>query len=201
LRVLISFALLFISAIAAADENALVGKWESVGRSEGGLGATLQLNADGSLASAIGAMVDYTYSIDRGKLKTVFVDPETGKTKVTKNAIRFEGDDLIEKNGGGPRQDLRMTRQTPADTGNPILGTWKYPHSSGATAFVTFTRDGREILRIPLKVDGGSWVAVDNRLTLRVGGKEPVTVTYHIDGGMLTTVKDAKEFRYRRVRY
>ncbi len=94
-----------------------------------------------------------------------------------------------------------MTRLTPFDIARPIVGTWSYPHSSGATAFVTFTADGRQHVRIPMRVDGGSWVAVDGKLTLRVEGNDPVTSAYRIEHNLLTLVDDGKEFQYRRVRY
>jgi len=202
LRIKISVVLLLVSAIAAADDRALVGRWESINRGEGGIGSTLQLNADGSLSRTVGAMTDNTYKFDgRSRLTITSTDPETGKSVTAKFNVKIAGETLVEKNGGGRGIDIQMTRRTPLDIARPLLGTWQYPHSSGATAFVTFTEDGRELVRVPLNVDGGSWVAVGDQLTLNVSGTDPVTSTYRADRNMLTLVEGGKEFKYRRVKY
>ena len=198
MRARITICLLLVSAVAVAQDRALIGKWESVTRSTGGIGSTLQLSADGSLARTVGAMVDATYTFDGRTLVTTIVDPAIGKKDTTKYRVRIAGDQLTEINGGGRGVDIVMTRQTPMDITLPLAGTWRYAHSSGATAFLTFTADGRELLRIPMRVDGGSWVAVGDQLTLNVAGNDPVTSRYRVDRDVLTLVDNGKEFQYRR---
>lgn len=170
-------------------------------RGEGDIGTTLQLNADGSLARTVGAMMDATYTYDGAKLRITSPDPETGRAVTTTYRVKIAGDSLVQKNGGGRGVDIQMTRRTPFDRARPIVGTWQYPHSSGATAFVTFTEGGKQFVRIPLRVDGGSWVAVGDRLTLNVEDADPVTSVYRVDRNILTLVESGKEFRYRRVKY
>lgn len=186
--------------LALADDRALLGRWESVNRSRGGLGSIIDFNADGSLTTTIGAIVDFTYEVNKGRLTTTYVDPQTGKIEKTTNAIRFEGDTLVEKNGNGRGNDIRMTRQTAANPSEPLLGTWRYPHYSGSTAFVTFTKDGRRLLRVPLTVDAGTWVATSDQLTMQIAAREPITTTYHIDGDVLTINDHGKESKYKRAR-
>lgn len=201
MRIKITAVLLFISAIAVADDRTLVGKWESVARNENGIGSTLQLNADGSLARTLGAMLDYHYTFDGRKLRTTATDPNTGQLTTTTLRVKIAGDTLIEKDAGANGVDVQMTRQTPMDLARPLLGTWRYPHYSGSTAFVTFTDDGHELVRIPLKVEGGSWVAVGSQLTLNVEGNDPVTSTYRVNRDVLTLSDNGKDFKYRRARY
>ena len=71
-----AFALFFASSAAASP---LVGTWESMTTSTGGIGNTLEFTSDGSLKSTIGAMVDFTYTASATELKTVYVDPKTGR--------------------------------------------------------------------------------------------------------------------------
>ena len=201
MRAQLTAALLLLSTLAVADDNSLVGKWESVARNDAGIGSTLQLNADGSLARTLGQMLDFTYTFDGRKLRVSSLDPDSGRAVTNTYKVRLAGDSLFERNGGGSGVDITMTRLTRFDIARPLVGTWSYPHTSGATAFVTFTADGHEYVRIPMRVDGGSWVAADGKLTLRVDGVDPVTSTFRIDHNVLSLVEAGKEFRYRRVRY
>ncbi|HSP35226.1 MAG TPA: hypothetical protein VLU46_12990 [Thermoanaerobaculia bacterium] len=193
--------LLLLTSTAIADDRSLLGKWESLTRGDGNIGSTLQLNADGSLARTLGAMVDSTYTFDGKRLRITSADPDSGKPVTATYAVKVAGDSLLQKNGGGRGVDIEMRRLTPFQLARPIVGTWRYPHPSGTTAFVTFTEDGKQLVRIPLRVDGGSWVAEGNHLTLNVDGTDPVTSEYRLERNMLTLVEGGKEFRYRRVKY
>ena len=45
------------------SEVGIVGKWESVDRSQGGIGNTLEFHADSVVTQVFGAMVDFTYRV------------------------------------------------------------------------------------------------------------------------------------------
>src|SRR5689334_6174546 len=86
----LGLALLFsvFSADGFAVNSPLIGEWEAVARSRGGLGATLELKADGTLVSSLGAMVDAIYRVEGGDLITTYTDESTGKSQTAKMAVR-----------------------------------------------------------------------------------------------------------------
>src|SRR5438309_5534849 len=105
-------AIAFAAATAAAPlDLPLVGKWDSEGRSMGGIGNITEFHSDGSFTATIAAIVDFKYSLDGEQLKTRFQDPKTLKVEETSLRIRFDGDTLVEKDGNGPGKDIRMKRE------------------------------------------------------------------------------------------
>lgn len=200
LRQAAAFALWISFALLALGQEPPVGKWESVGRSRGGLGAILELKPDGSAALTVAAMVDFQYKLDGNKLVTSFENPETGKREEQASEIRIEGDTLVRKQEGG---EIRMKREgEERNAGAPIVGVWSYAHDSGGTAFETFTPDGRLIFRLPIRSDPGKWSVSGERLTVRIereAGSAPRMISFRIEpGGLVTTDDKGKDQKYKR---
>jgi len=188
------------SAVALAADSPLVGKWEAIARSHGGLGSTLELHADGTLATSLGAMVDAKYRVEGGYLITSYTDESTGKTQESKLAIRFETDMLVEKAVNNPAaSEIRMKRERAGKPGDaPIVGTWSYPAAHG-TARTTFTADGREIFRYPIRTSSGTWSAAGTLLTFGYEGRPPQTANYTLENGVLSVdSKAGTPVKYRR---
>src|SRR2546426_9686353 len=76
---------------------ALVGRWDAVTRSAGGIGQIIEFRADGSMTHWYAAMVEFTYVVQGPLLITSFT-PATGFFKdPATTEIRFEGNLLIQK--------------------------------------------------------------------------------------------------------
>ena len=177
----------------------LIGKWESVVRSKGGIGQALEFHRNGSLTQTTAAMVEATYRVEGSRLITSSKDPRTGKVTEDVTEIRFEGATLIQKSmqAGG---EVRMTRKrSGGPQAPPIVGIWSYPHYAGGTALVMFTPDGRMIFRLPLRTDRGNWSIAGDLVTIALPGSRITTLRYKVEAAQLTLTSDqAKERAYKR---
>jgi hypothetical protein len=187
------------SAARAQDAApALVGRWDAVTRSAGGIGQIIELRADGSMTHWYAAMVEFTYVVQGSLLITSFTPATGGVVEQTTTEIRFEGDALIQKSTGSGLE-TRMDRKRPGRPQDPpIVGVWSYPHDTGRTAFMLYTADGRLIFRLPIRADRGRWSVSGDQLRL---GPMPATtrVTYRVEGDQLVLTDDqGKQDTYTR---
>ena len=187
------------SAAHAQDvAPSLVGRWDAVTRSAGGIGQIIELRADGSMTHWFAAMVEFTYVVQGSLLITSFTPATGGAVEQTTTEIRFEGDALIQKSTQSGTE-TRMTRKRaggPHDA--PIVGVWAYAHEAGGTAFMMYTADGRLIFRLPMRADRGRWSVSGDQLTL---GPMPATtrLTYHVQSDQLVlTDNQGKQVTYTR---
>ena len=179
--------LLGAAAAALAADSSLVGKWEAVVRTSSGIGKSLDLRADGTLTGSLGAMVDARYRVEGDTLITTYTDEKSGRTQEAKMKIRFDRDTLVETNLAGPGEEVRMKREGPRKEGvPPIVGTWSTPKPPGGTAYLTFTSDGDEIFRYPIKTFSGKWSSMGTLLTLSYEGTPGQISNYTIENGILT---------------
>lgn len=187
------------SAAHAQDvAPSLVGRWDAVTRSAGGIGQIIELRADGSMTHWFAAMVEFTYVVQGSLLITSFTPATGGAVEQTTTEIRFEGDALIQRSTQSGTE-TRMTRKRaggPHDA--PIVGVWAYAHEAGGTAFMMYTADGRLIFRLPMRADRGRWSVSGDQLTL---GPMPATtrLTYHVQSDQLVlTDNQGKQVTYTR---
>lgn len=160
---------------------------------ENRVGRVVEFHSDGTYALFITAMDDYTYTVRKNKLTTIESLDGTKETF----PIVFDRGNLIVKNGNGRGSDRVMTRQSASNPKQPILGTWKFSHPTGATAFETFTKDGHMYFRMPLDVTPGTWSATSDHVTVQLSGKDAETSPYRIDGNILTITESGQPQRYR----
>ena len=186
---------------ATPSASPIVGTWESVAISKDGIGTTLVFAADRKFTWTTAAMSDLTYTATGDKLTTVFVDPETGKRQEQSTSIQVTRSTFVQKGGAGEGKDLEMKRVESGKPGSPlIVGVWSYPHSTGITAYITFTDDGRMLFRLPGRSAPGSWAISGPLLTLSIRGQSSQTYTYAISNGVLTMTADHGEpVKYKRV--
>ena len=169
---------------AADAAEPLLGRWESVTRSAGGLGQVIELRADGSMTQWIAALVELTYQLQGAQLITTFRAP-SGASEVQSMTIRFEGDVMIQHEARSG-EEITLTRKRSGGAQDPpIVGVWTMPHETGPMAYFLYTRDGRLVFRLPIRADRGGWSASGDQLTLGPGPGAGTTVRYEILGGQL----------------
>jgi hypothetical protein len=186
-----------LAAPASADSR-LVGRWDSQSRSQGGIGSMLYFTADGGVEMTVGAMIDSPYVVDGNRLyvgdgrqmtgpiefviadnRLIRIDPRTGH--------RYESQRL---DGGGPGQP-------------PLVGKWRSPHDTGATAIEEFTREGELFYRVPFRTDRGRYHTRKLELSIKLGNRrEALVFAYRFDGDLLilTGDKTGREDKFKRVR-
>jgi len=187
-------------ASLAAQEVSIVGKWESVARSYGGIGSTLEFHSDGTISNTLGAMVEFTYRFDGSRLVMSFTDPRNGELSGNIVDVHMSGDSMIQSDPkSGQETQFVRAQAAMADT-LPIVGTWSFTHSTGGTAFQIFTADGNMHLRVPARTDRGTYMLSGDTLTIVIEGQDAWQVRYTIDGAQLTLFSaDGSQQQYNRV--
>jgi hypothetical protein len=100
----------------------LEGVWESVERSNGGLGMTYDFRPDGTLCASPGAMVDFVYRFVGGKVLVLSAD--LSEDPETVMSFRLENDLLVVETGSPAPPLARVDAGDPEQ--GPVVGTWMY---------------------------------------------------------------------------
>lgn len=180
----------------------LVGLWETVETSKGGLGEVVEFRADGSFTQAVATIVDSYYRLS-GDLLSVDDAPlgEDAPPSATRTEfrVRLEGDRLIATDSEGTRIEKKRFGE-PADATSPLVGAWRYrpPYAGRRDAFERYTAEGRFFLRLPLSSSHGCYALRGNLVTLtsRQGDEKQVAFELRDDDLLLTGASGP--WRYRR---
>jgi hypothetical protein len=188
--------LFFVRTTAAqavvAVPGALLGNWEAISRSEGGLGSSISFAPDNTLTFTMGAMVDMSY---RHTGDSLFVTGSNGTLAPAKVAIVHDTL-VITRNG----REQRETRVGPASSGNPLVGHWTYLHYTGVPAYEEYTATGAYHLRVPIRTLQGSYTAFGDAAMLHLmgdGGGDR-NVKFSVVGDTLQLSWDGQKSRYLR---
>jgi hypothetical protein len=169
------------SALATSLRSTLVGRWESVRRSRGGIGEVLDLGEDGTHVRGPAVLVDLSYELNGPQL-TLAAPGEAAlpARDVTVTAATMQISDADE------REPLRHRVGSPASGPPSIVGVWKYEHYAGGTAFERYEAGGRLEFRLSMPATAhGRWTAEAGVLQLRSDESE-VSFDADIDGDLLT---------------
>ncbi len=191
-------ATLLLTAVAAPaagqgtrpPEAVLLGHWESVGRTEGGLGPMMEFAPGGLIVFMPGAVVDEPYRMV-GDTAVVEMPPE-GQLRYF-----FRGDTLIALGPqGGPTVAYRR-RSAPVAGAPRLVGTWSAvavdttasepARRAFARATTAFTADGQSHLRVPFRSDTASYrIAGDTLVITSAAAAGETRVRYAIADAVLT---------------
>jgi hypothetical protein len=191
-----AFAGLTASGVALSAEEApaspVLGFWESVETSRGGIGSALELRADGSLRWSVVVLVESEYRLDDGRL--VMLDESGGEQEMPVTVADGE----MEMTGPGGAEIHKTRFLDPTDGASPIVGDWSYDYFGQGQAFERYTEDGRMLFRLPMRTDAGTYRVEGDRLEVEAQGKTD-TWTWRLDDDELVVVTGGEERRYRRV--
>jgi hypothetical protein len=141
----------------------LIGTWEAVARSAGGLGSTISFEADNSMSFTLGAMVDMKYKRARDSL--YIIDPANG---INAFRIAILRDTLVMVNQGKEQRETRVS--APLKGADPVIGRWTYLHYTGVPAFEEYTPGGDFRLRVPIRTLQGTYVTMGDSAMLHLAG-------------------------------
>ena len=158
-----------------APPDALIGVWEPVERSMGGMGSVLELTCDGQYIQTTMALVDGFYRIDGDRL---FRRMGQNTVENPNEAVRFAIDGGALTTTGSDGSSTRRDRIGPAPTDGPkIVGTWRYPYANGPQkAYERYEADSRFEFRLPMASEQGPYRVEGNSIvfTTRNGPENPV---------------------------
>jgi hypothetical protein len=141
----------------------LLGTWEAVNRSAGGLGSTMTFGADNTLSYTLGAMVDMQYKRSRDSL--YIIDPQNG---INAFRVSINRDTLVMTNEGREQRETRVG--APVTGADPVVGRWTYQHYTGVPAFEEYTPGGEFRLRVPIRTLQGTYAVLGDSAMLHLPG-------------------------------
>jgi hypothetical protein len=177
---------------APAPAGSIVGTWEAVARSTGGLGSTITFGRDNSLTFTLGAMVDMTYKRVGDSL---FVSSADGALPPA--SIMFESDTLVVARSDREQHETRLSAK---GSGDPLIGRWTYQHYTGVAAYEEYTPTGEFHLRVPIRTLTGNYVVAGNTAVMHLmgdGGGDR-TVNFAVSGDTLQLTWDGQSTSYLR---
>jgi hypothetical protein len=160
--------LLALNVVAAqvappARSTPLIGTWEAVTRSAGGLGSTISFAPDNSMSFTLGAMVDMKYKRARDSL--YIIDPANGVNAFRVSILR---DTLVMVNQGKEQRETRVG--APLKGADPVIGRWTYLHYTGVPAFEEYTPGGDFRLRVPIRTLQGTYATMGDSAMMHLPG-------------------------------
>jgi hypothetical protein len=186
---------------ALATPDGLVGFWESVGRSRGGIGGAFEFGPDDTVRTHTLILVDLRYRVESDKL---FTDDGDGDPDgVPLGAIGGDTWTIpLEAEGAKPGKLEKKRVGATLPGAPPIVGVWTYDHrvGMGAKAFERYDTDGwlRFRMFMPGIPDRGTFDRRGDALRMTFRGKTQdhvVTIT----GDRMRLAGDGKEYEYRYV--
>jgi hypothetical protein len=146
-----------------ARSTSLIGTWEAVTRSAGGLGSTISFAPDNSMSFTLGAMVDMKYKRARDSL--YIIDPANGVNAFRVSILR---DTLVMVNQGKEQRETRVG--APLKGADPVIGRWTYLHYTGVPAFEEYTPGGDFRLRVPIRTLQGTYATMGDSAMMHLPG-------------------------------
>lgn len=146
-----------------ARSTPLIGTWEAVTRSAGGLGSTISFAPDNSMSFTLGAMVDMKYKRARDSL--YIIDPANGVNAFRVSILR---DTLVMVNQGKEQRETRVG--APLKGVDPVIGRWTYLHYTGVPAFEEYTPGGDFRLRVPIRTLQGTYATMGDSAMMHLPG-------------------------------
>lgn len=183
-----------------AASGQIVGQWESVERSPGGVGEVIEFRGDGTAHQVSAAMGDATYRLDGDWLLTYWKDRESGKTSAIANRVEFEGYDLLQKDEEGNLVS-RLHRAGSALGGSPVEGIWCSEDGPGLTTFTEFTAGGDMFIRLPIRVLLGRYWLSGDQLAVELAESTRKEFQFQVTDDLLTvTPPGGTPRQFRRAR-
>jgi hypothetical protein len=184
----------------AASGQSLVGGWESVERSPGGVGEFIEFRPDGTAHQVSAAMGDATYKLDGEWLLTFWKDRESGKSSALATRVEVEGYDLLQRDEQGNLVS-RLQRIGSPVRGSAVEGVWCSEDGPGLTTFTEFTAGGDMFIRLPIRVLIGRYWLSGDQLAVELAESTRKEFQFQVADDVLTvTPASGASRQFRRAR-
>lgn len=184
------------------ENNNIIGKWESVNRSNTGIGSSYIFYPDGKFKFITGAMIDYIYHKDNNRLITTFVNVFTKEVTKDTSFIEIKGDTLYQQKTNDGENKYKIYTRAKEDNrekGVGLTGKWKSQNQAGQTAYYEFQEDGVLYFRLPYEIKIGNFRINGNKITFDRGDRER-TENFKIENNFLTiTGNSGSEQTYHKI--
>jgi hypothetical protein len=186
-----------IPVVVPAPLPELIGTWDAITRSHGGIGSSLLVGEDSVFALVLGAMVDVKYKVNRGEF--TFFGEERGRRFSETQKLTFVGDTAVLSAKGCSMKLIPLETGTAAGS---LVGKWRMVHLTGVPAYEEFSPDGMARLRVPMQVQKGTYSVRGDTIAFHTITPRPEDWSgrFILTGDTLTISNDAGQHRYLRAR-
>jgi len=157
--------LLTITSYAQDRQDLIMGEWVSESRTKGGLGTSRSFKAGGTLIVTFGALVNFTYKLEKNILSLYGIEGDL----IAKKEVYYLDTDIILINLE-TKEEERLSR-IDGDSKKTILGKWKGPHYTGGKQILHFTANGNCYLSVPFMFARGNYQVSNHVLKEIIKGK------------------------------
>jgi len=171
----------------AQNDNNIIGKWESINRSNTGIGSSYVFYSNGKFDFITGAMIDYIYHIKNDRLITTFVNVFNKRVKKDTSFIEIKDNTLYQKEIANGKITNKIYTRVNKDYINKfsIIGKWKSQNEAGQTAFYNFTEDGMLYFRLPFEIKKGTFTIKGNNISFNFKNRT-ISESFRIKDEFLT---------------
>ena len=159
----------------------ITGIWSATERTKGGLGSQWTFFENGIISLTFGALVDFKYEIEDN-----FILMHMAGDKEIKEEFNISGDTLTIKSENSPETQIMKWAGIPADIKQPLIGNWTYPHYTGQTALMRYTRGGLAQLSVPFVVENGTYSIRASQVVIAFRNKETKAYSFVRNKNKLT---------------
>jgi hypothetical protein len=202
-RIRFIFSVLFVPCVAAAQTGtagsaSIIGTWEALSRSPGGLGSTIAFGPDNTMTFTIGEMVDMSYRLSGDSLFVTNADGDLPAAQIS-----IVKDTLVVTRDGREQRETRVSeppRDSVGGDADSLVGLWTYRHYTGVPAYEEYTSDGGYHLRVPIRTLKGNYTTAGNSAMLHLmgdGGGDRA-VKFAVAGDTLQLTWNGQTTRYLR---
>ena len=183
--------------ISLTPPAGLVGTWDAITRSHGGIGSTVLLSPDSAFTLVLGAMVEMKYRIEGNKF--TFFSDQLGNQSSETQTLTFVGGSPVFSGNGCSRKLKRLDTETPS---SGLIGKWQSMHMTGVPAYEEYTAEGLTRLRVPIQVQKGSFSITGNTVVFHTLSPrlEDWSAQFSLQGDTLTFSIGSERHRYLHAR-
>jgi hypothetical protein len=177
-----------LTAVAQRASQTLDGSWYAETRSEGVVGILFEFTPDGKFRYSLGAISEYRYRFEGGKLILNFLDPHKGPQPDEAIPASIMGGKLAIANIA-QQTVLDYSRSGQPEAGaNPIVGFWTRMEETNGNRHPSnrrFRKDGTAVFTVPFAWRTGVYSITGDQIRLILEGKPPVEGPWRLDGPVL----------------
>jgi hypothetical protein len=200
----IKLALVLFLPIAVAQQSAqdLTGSWYAETRSADVVGILFEFTADGKFSYSLGAISEYRYRLEGGKVILNLLDPQKGPQadEVFAASVR---DGKLAMASMAQQTVLEYSRIGEPEAGaNLIVGFWTRMEETNGTRHPSnrrFRKDGTAVFTVPFGWRPGVYSISGDQIRLTLDGKPPVDGPWRWEGTALVLPAAQGPAKFRRL--
>jgi len=140
------------ATVSPVSSPVLVGTWDAITRSYGGIGSTILFSEDSLFALVLGAMVEMKYKVNGEEI--TFSSEEHGQKFSETQKLTFIGDTAVIS---VKKCSIKLIPLEKGTVAGSTVGKWRLMHMTGVPAYEEYSPDGVTRLRVPMQVQKGKY--------------------------------------------